>query len=319
MPDNIRGAVFPKQFSERLFESAPDGMVLADATDRIVRANASACRMLCRTEENLKQLHVEDIVDASDGRFAALVKDGRERGWANGEATLIRADGSRFAAMLTATEFRDERNELVRVCVVRDLSAVKRLQAELQGIVESIGALVAARDPYTAGHERRVALIAERIGRQLKLPAEQLEGLRITGFIHDVGKIAVPAEILSKPGRLHEVEFALIKRHPQTGYEVLKSIDFRWPVAQAVLQHHERLDGSGYPQGLEGDSILLDARIIAVADVVETMASHRPYRPSLGIDAALLEIERGQGSVYDARVVDACLDLFRTGRYQLPP
>jgi HD-GYP domain-containing protein (c-di-GMP phosphodiesterase class II) len=203
--------------------------------------------------------------------------------------------------------------------VVRDLSAVKRLQAELQGIVESIGALVAARDPYTAGHERRVALIAERIGRQLKLPAEQLEGLRITGFIHDVGKIAVPAEILSKPGRLHEVEFALIKRHPQTGYEVLKSIDFRWPVAQAVLQHHERLDGSGYPQGLEGDSILLDARIIAVADVVETMASHRPYRPSLGIDAALLEIERGQGSVYDARVVDACLDLFRTGRYQLPP
>lgn len=318
MSDSVGGPVFPKQFSERLFENALDGMLLADAGDRIVRANASACRMLGRTEADLKRLGLGDLVDPSDDRFDALVKDGQERGWAHGEARLVRGDGSRFVAIVTAADFRDENDKIIRVSVIRDISAVKRLQAELQGTVEAIGTLVAARDPYTAGHERRVAYIAERIGKELGLPAEQVEGLRVTGFIHDVGKIAVPAEILSKPGRLDEVEFALIKRHPRTGYEVLKTIDFHWPVAEAVLQHHERLDGSGYPQGLKGDSILLEARIIAVADVVETMATHRPYRPSLGMEAALLEIERGHGSLYDVRVVDACIDLFRRKGFQLP-
>ena len=142
------------------------------------------------------------------------------------------------------------------------------------------------------------------------LTDDQVEGVRITASLHDIGKIGVPAEILSKPGRLIDIEFNLIKNHPQTGYELLKDIEFPWPVAQIVLQHHERMDGSGYPQGLKSEDILLEARILAVADVVEAMASHRPYRAALGIEAALEEISKNEGILYDAEVVDACLKLF---------
>ncbi|MDD5057346.1 MAG: response regulator [Sideroxydans sp.] len=184
------------------------------------------------------------------------------------------------------------------------------LRKSLDGTVETVARMMEMRDPYTAGHERRVAQLACDIGKAMGLPERQVEGLRVIGYLHDIGKIAVPAEILSKPSRLTEVELAMVKSHAKAGYDILRDMEFPWPVAQAVWQHHERLDGTGYPQGLKGDDIILEARILMVADVVEAMASHRPYRPAIGLTGALAEISTNRGKYYDERVVDACLRLF---------
>ena len=181
----------------------------------------------------------------------------------------------------------------------------------LSGIFQVLSALTEKRDPYTAGHQRRVADLARAIGQEMGLVAERVEGLRLAGTIHDMGKIAIPSEILSKPTHLTEIEFNLIKVHPQVGYDILENIDFFWPIATMILQHHERMNGSGYPAQLKGEEILLEARILAVSDVVEAMASHRPYRPALGIEAALAEIEKNKGILYDSEVASACLALFR--------
>jgi putative nucleotidyltransferase with HDIG domain len=177
---------------------------------------------------------------------------------------------------------------------------------------------VETRDPYTAGHQRRVADLARAIAAEMNLKSEQLDSVRMASMIHDIGKISIPSEILTKPTHLTDLEFNLIKTHSDSGYNILKDIEFPWPVANIVLQHHERMDGSGYPQGLKGSDILLEARIIAVADVVEAISSHRPYRPALGIEAALEEIEKNKGILYDNTVTDACLRLFREKSYQLP-
>jgi len=150
----------------------------------------------------------------------------------------------------------------------------------------------------------------------MKVSADQIEAIHIASLLHDIGKISIPLEVLNKPGRLTEMEFRLIQAHPQTAYDILKEIGFPWPVADIVLQHHERLDGSGYPQGLKGKEILLESRIIAIADVVEAMSSHRPYRPVLGIDKALEEIEKNKGKLYDSEVADACIRLFTEGRFK---
>jgi len=195
---------------------------------------------------------------------------------------------------------------------------VAQLEIAFMQTVEVATALSEMRDPYTAGHERRVAEIAAAIGAELGLDARRQEGLRVAGHLHDIGKITIPSEILSKPGKLSAIEFQLVQGHAQASYDVLKGVEFPWPVAQVALQHHERIDGSGYPQGLKGEAILLEARIMAVADVVEAMSSHRPYRAGLGIDMALAEIERGRGTAYDADAADACLRLFRKKCYKLP-
>jgi len=213
--------------------------------------------------------------------------------------------------------------------MLQDISEKRRAEAEIQRYVaqletafmSTVGvatALSEMRDPYTAGHERRVAEIAVAIGAEIAFDARRQEGLRVAGHLHDIGKITIPSEILSKPGRLSPIEFKLIQGHAQASYDILKDVEFPWPVAGVALQHHERVDGSGYPQGLKGEAILLEARIMAVADVVEAMSSHRPYRPGLGIDKALAEIERGCGSVYDAAIADACLKLFREKGYTVP-
>jgi HD-GYP domain-containing protein (c-di-GMP phosphodiesterase class II) len=184
------------------------------------------------------------------------------------------------------------------------------LRQSLEQSIQTIAATVEVRDPYTAGHQRRVAELTTAIAQEMGLPEEQVNGLHLAAIVHDLGKIHIPAEILAKPGKINEIEFALIKMHPQKAYDILKDVKFPWPIADMVLQHHERLDGTGYPQGLKGEQILLESRILAVADVVEAMSSHRPYRAALGIEAALGEIKRGRGSVYDPAVVDACLTLF---------
>ncbi|MFY9328984.1 MAG: HD domain-containing phosphohydrolase [Georgfuchsia sp.] len=194
---------------------------------------------------------------------------------------------------------------------------IEQLKTAVMSTVEVATTMSEMRDPYTSGHERRVAEIANAIGVELGLDESQQEGLQVAGHLHDVGKITIPSEILSKPGKLSAIEYQMIQGHAQSGYEVLKSVEFPWPVAQVALQHHERMDGSGYPQGLKGKDILLEARIMAVADVVEAMSSHRPYRPGLGIEAALAEIERGRGTSYDPVVTDACLKLFREKGYAL--
>ena len=192
--------------------------------------------------------------------------------------------------------------------------AEERLDNMLQGVIQALGRTTETRDPYTAGHQQGVTQLACAIAEEMKVSPEQLEAIRMTSLMHDIGKMSLPAEILSKPSRLTDIEFGLIKAHPQVAYDILKVIDFPWPVADIVLQHHERMDGSGYPQGLKEDEILLEARIIAVADVVEAMSSHRPYRGSLGIDKALEEIEKNKGILYDPKAVDACLKLFEEGR-----
>ena len=185
------------------------------------------------------------------------------------------------------------------------------LRKALGGIIQVLSAAVEQRDPYTAGHQKRVADLAQAIAQEMGLASDRVEGIRMAGVIHDVGKLSIPAEILSKPTCLADIEYKLIQSHSQAGRDILRGIDFAWPIAEMVLQHHERMDGSGYPQRLKGDDILLEARILAVADVVEAMASHRPYRPALGIEAALKEIEKNKGILFDADVVSACLTLFR--------
>lgn len=194
----------------------------------------------------------------------------------------------------------------------------RALRESLLDFITAIAATVEVRDPYTAGHQRRVAHLATAIARELQLPEDKVLGLQMAGAVHDVGKIKIPAEILSKPGRLQDYEFRLIKEHPTTGFDVLKSIEFPWPIAQTVLQHHERLNGSGYPNGLMGQDILYEAKILVVADVVEAMILHRPYRPALGVDAALEEVVRNKGILYEPEVVDACVRLFREKGYALP-
>ncbi|MES9872730.1 MAG: HD domain-containing phosphohydrolase [Candidatus Sedimenticola sp. 6PFRAG7] len=184
-----------------------------------------------------------------------------------------------------------------------------RLQSTLRQTIQAMAITVEKRDPYTAGHQRRVTQLAEAIAERMELDQNTIEGIRFAGSIHDVGKIYVPSEILNRPGRLSATEFSIIQTHPTIGYEILKDINFQEPVAEVILQHHERMDGSGYPQGLSGNKIMLQARIIAVADVVEAIASHRPYRPSLGIAKARAEIEENRGRLYDPEVVDTCLEV----------
>ncbi len=191
------------------------------------------------------------------------------------------------------------------------LASAARLEQSLMQTIGAIAATVEARDPYTAGHQRRVALLARAIAQDMGLSEDEIRGLYLAATIHDLGKIHIPAEILSKPTRLRPVEFDLIRTHPQTGYDIIKDAQFPWPIAQIVLQHHERLDGSGYPQGLRADRMLFEAKILAVADVVEAMSTDRPYRPGFGLDAALEEIKAQRGVLYDEAVVDSCLKLFR--------
>jgi PAS domain S-box-containing protein/putative nucleotidyltransferase with HDIG domain len=193
----------------------------------------------------------------------------------------------------------------------------ERLKEALYATINAFASTVEVRDPYTSGHQQRATILASAIAEELDLAEERIEGIRMAGLIHDIGKIIVPAEILSKPGPLTELQYTMVKMHPQVGHDMLKEIKFPWPIAEIVLQHHERMDGSGYPHGVRGEEIILEARILAVADVVEAMSSHRPYRPSLGIDKALEEISQKRGVLYDPKVVDTCVRLFAEKGFKL--
>jgi PAS domain S-box-containing protein/putative nucleotidyltransferase with HDIG domain len=216
----------------------------------------------------------------------------------------------RAAELLFANEEKAKR--------VAELEIIhEKLQDSLMETIVLARELVELRDPYTARHEKYVGELARAIGEQLGFDADRQQGLRIAGYLHDIGKIIIPAEILSKPGKISAEEYALVKNHVKAGYNLLKQINFPWNISRPVLEHHERLDGGGYPNGLTGDQISMEGRILAVADVVEAMSAYRPYRPALGVEVALAEIERGRGSIYDEKVVDACLALFREKGYKI--
>jgi len=263
-----------------------------------------------RSEELLGELDriCREIVAGTTGnkdRFFELTREGSH-------PPIISGLAESFGMMLVKVETREFQLEQK----IEELKEnYKRTRRMLDGMVLSLVTTLEHRDPYTAGHGRRVMELSCAIAESMGFDSDRLEGLKIAGLLHDIGKIAIPLEILSKPGRLSEIEFNLIKLHPQTGYDILASIEFPWPVAQFVLQHHRKIDGTGYPVLLADEEIPLEARILGVADVVEAMASHRPYRPALGLDRALEEIERNRETAYDPEVVDTCTSLFRSGTF----
>jgi len=312
------------------WDHACDAMFVADCrTGRLVDVNPAAERLTGYSRQELMGmdrtlLHPEDERGAVQDAFRKSIADGRTVDGFH----VQRKDGGRVPVSISSSEGFDADGLLLAVGVIRDASELERRehlvavklerdQAQKE-LAEALSAVVAAittgfemRDPYTAGHQRRVAEIACAIGRKMGWDEDGLQALHVASLVHDVGKISIPAEILAKPTRLTPTEWALIREHPETGHAILKDVPFRWPIAEAVLQHHERLDGSGYPRGLRGDEILPGARILAVADMVEAMACSRPYRPGLGLKVALKEIESQAGTGLDADVVRTCASLFR--------
>lgn len=276
--------------------------------------------------ELVEILHIPEDVK----KFPRVIKalQSNQTGF-SGETTLVRKNGERFPAVFSTHPLFDEEGNVYATLGV-SIDITERKQAEdrlaqtlekyrrgFEGIVHSMGILIGTRDNYTAEHQSRVAGLATAIADELGLDKKQIEGIKYAAEIHDIGKVAVPAEILTKPGQLSNLEYKLLQKHPETGYDILKNIDFPWPLAKIVLQHHEKVDGSGYPNGLSRNDIMLEARVICVADVVEAMASHRPYRPAHSIDAALQEIAEKSDIFFDAAVVNACIKLFREKNYTL--
>ncbi|MBI4768639.1 MAG: PAS domain S-box protein [Deltaproteobacteria bacterium] len=312
-----------------LVESSRDLISIHDLNGRILWVNEEPIRILGFERDFLLKMNVRDLVTFEHkeefNNYLATIKS---QGIAKGLMTLQTAKGEKrvweyhntlrtegVAEPIVRSIARDVTERIQAEIEVQD--TLKKLRKAMNGTIQAMALTIETRDPYTAGHQQRVADLARAIAQEMNLSEEQVDALRMSGIVHDLGKIGIPAEILSKPVQLSEIEFKLIMSHPQLSYNILKDIDFPWPVAQIVLQHHERINGSGYPFGLYGKDILLEARILAVADVVEAIASHRPYRPAHGIDKALEEISTNKGILYDPEVVDACLSLFNQKGYIL--
>lgn len=316
---DVTGRVTAEQEKEemlRVIENSQNEIyIFAPDTLRITYANRAALDNTGYTLEELTALTPLQLKPEFDPpKFAALLKpvlEGSKRKLLF-ETTHLRKDGSAYPVEvhLQLVEVARKKSFLAIVLDVTERkTAARNLEKTLQGIIRATARMVEVRDPYTAGHQERVAELAEAIAREMGLEESQVQAVNFASVIHDLGKIAVPPEILNKPGRLSEIEMELIKTHSQVGYDILKGIEFPWPVAEIILQHHEKIDGSGYPRGLKGEQILLEARIICVADVIEAISSHRPYRPALGMEVALREIRANAGKLYDPKVVEHCLNL----------
>jgi PAS domain S-box-containing protein/putative nucleotidyltransferase with HDIG domain len=311
----------------QLLNISPDSIYLHDIKGKCLYANEAALKLgdiTYGTSEDAWRIKDAVMLTALDG---VRIKQVLEKGDLTFEAAQVRKDGSTGLVEVHSRVVQPAMDKLV-ISSARDITERKKIEEELrhssekiekamEGTIQSMALTSETRDPYTAGHQNRVARLACAIAAEMGLPAQQIEGIRVSGTLHDIGKIFVPAEILSKPGKLRPNELNLLKDHAEVGYELLRNIEFPWPVAEIVYQHHERLDGSGYPRGLKGDDIRLEARIMCVADVVEAMASHRPYRAAFTIEKALLEILQKKGLIYDSRVVDACMCLFNEKNYRL--
>ncbi|OGP50442.1 MAG: hypothetical protein A2Y79_05975 [Deltaproteobacteria bacterium RBG_13_43_22] len=314
------------------FENANDGVCLVDSRGKHIEVNNRMCELFGYTKEELKKMTVNDITHPEDRYISQeFIKRSLlgENGRAVFEKRLIHKKGDLIWGRVSSSLVRDSQGTpLYFISHIQDITLKKmseeqvetnldKLRKAMGGIIQAMSLTVEAKDPYTSGHQRRVANLARTIAQEMGLSIDQVDSIRMSGAIHDIGKISVPSEILSKPSKLSDLEFSLIKNHPSVGYNILKDIDFAWPIAEITLQHHERINGSGYPKGISGKEILLEAKILAVADVVEAIASHRPYRPAHTIDVALNEITQNKGILYDPEVVTACLRVFREKRYQL--
>jgi PAS domain S-box-containing protein len=316
---------------QELFNEAPVGYFQYDTQGCITRVNQTELDMLgYSSEEMIGQPVWKFIVEEETSRQQILAKlAGTLRPFKGFEREYRRKDGKIFPFLIQDRIIMDERGNITGIrCAVQDITELKRAEKQLRDTLESLRravgttiqvmvSAVETRDPYTSGHQARSADLARAIAMEMGLPQEEIEGIRIAGSIHDIGKLSIPAEILSKPTKLSDIELSLIKEHARKGFEILRDVESPWPLAEIVYQHHERMDGSGYPRNLKGDDVLIEARILSVADVVEAMASHRPYRPGLGIDAALAEIEKNRGILYDVTVANACLRLFREKGFKL--
>lgn len=303
------------RWSDCEFGRGPTGTAVRTGllqVDQNVAANPAMApwreRLLARGWQSLIALPLETL---GSGHRVLVIAAGEPDAFDADEVSFLRDLVEDLKFGIGALRMRIERDRMAD----EEARHESLLRQSLVDSIQSIAAMAEMRDPYTAGHQRRVARLAVAVARELGLAEDRVEGLQLAALIHDVGKIQVPAEILNRPGHINPIEMALIKMHAQSGFEILKDIRFPWPIARIVHEHHERLDGSGYPAGLKGEQILLESRILTVADVVEAMTSHRPYRPGLGIEAALAELERHRGVWYDSAACDACLRLFRDGRF----
>jgi PAS domain S-box-containing protein len=316
-----------------IFENAIEGIYQSTIDGRFITSNAALARMAGydSPEEliaSIKDIGTQLYVRPEDRERFMEIRDAK--GFVEGfEVEFYKKDGSKFWVVINARAVKDEQGKILYFeGLIEDITirkhAEKQLQQTLKSLRKAVGttiqvlmSAIESRDSYTSGHQSRSADLACAIAKDMGLTQDKIEGIRMAGSIHDIGKLSVPAEILSKPTKLTDIEFSLIKEHSRCGYGMLKDVESPWPLAEIVHQHHERMNGSGYPRSLKGDEILMEARILAVADVVEAMASHRPYRPTLGIEAALEEIEKNKGILYDNTVANTCLRLFRDKGFQL--
>ncbi|SMF33421.1 HD domain-containing phosphohydrolase [Desulfovibrio gilichinskyi] len=324
-----------RRWLETTFNSIGDAVITTNPHGIIKSANKTAVNMLGCSENELctKDFNTEiNMVNSSTLKSLNLLIDFQKKPEKNIsiDDIALKTKVKIIPVSVNISRIQDRNTIMGTVVVMRDISQLKESEIALKNslkqirrafdeTVASLAIMSEKRDPYTSGHQERVAELASRIATKLRLPLEKIHCVKISGLLHDIGKISIPAEILSKPTRLTDLEMSLVKTHPEAGYEILKGISFPWPVAKIVLQHHERLDGTGYPKGLTEKFTLPESKIIAVADVVEAMSSHRPYRPALGFAKAIAEIVKGRGIVYDADVVDACINIIEYEKFSFAP
>ena len=311
---------------KRIFENMEEAYFEIDLAGNLTFFNDASCSIMRYPADELMGMNNRQYVSPETAKrmfqiFSNIYQTGISEKILNHE--VIRKDGDVRILEMSASVIRNSSGAPIGfrglACDVTERKraeeslsqSLEKLRRATGSIIDVIVMAVETRDPYTAGHQKRVTKLARSIAAEMRLSTDHMDGIRMAGQIHDLGKISIPAEILSKPRRLNDVEYSLVKTHPEIGYRILKDIAFSRPVALMVYQHHERMNGSGYPQGIKGEEILLEARILAVADVVEAICTHRPYRPAWGIDKALKEIFQYKGVLYDPEVVDACIKLFR--------
>jgi PAS domain S-box-containing protein len=311
-----------------LFEGSRDAIFITSAHDRFIDLNQASSDLVGYSRVDLMKMKPGELL-REPGEMAHLKKEIRDQGYVKDrEMQFCRSDGKGVTCLISSTyRLADDGRISEYQSIVKDITQQKRdhqrlqetltmVRGNLNGVIRLVAQIVEKRDPYTAGHQRRVTDLARTIGMEMNLSESQIDAIRMAGRIHDIGKISLPAEILNKPGELSEIEMSILKTHAGIAYDILTEIEWPQPIPEIVLQHHERMDGSGYPQGLSNGDILIEARILGVADVVESMNSFRPYRPSLGIEMALEEIAKNRGILYDADVADACLRLFNEKGFQ---
>ena len=318
---------------EKICSIIPNALIIADEKGKIIFWNKAAEKTFGYTSEEALNNDLLNILVPSE--YHQFFKEGFNRFKDTGEGPIIekpsefiakKKNGNNFPIEITLSAIEVD-GKWYSLATIRDISEHKRieeslirahqkLEGMLNNAVNTLVKIIELRDSYTSGHQKRVSKLAVAIARKMGLNEKKVKLIKIAALVHDIGKVGIPSEILNKPTKLTDLEFNLIQAHPQAGYNILKEVNFPWSVEEIILQHHERIDGSGYPRKLKDDEIMVEARIIAVADVVEAMSSHRPYRPALGIKKALEEISQNRGILYDPKVVDICLQLFREKKFK---